>query len=123
MADKKDTFFQSEVIALERHEVKELIAEAVRDGVAQCVISCPIPHDLQNVIPHMLSMVKEVGEGSFEKGVEVSRENHLFTARLRSNFNWALSKLFLMIVIAVFTGVGSALWLGLKAFIKTQKGP
>ena len=120
MSNQDKVFMQTEIITLKVDQVKELITEAVTTGMTQCGMICPISKELGVEINHAFGMVKDVGDGKVDRGIEVIRGNHMFMKEMRGQFTKIFNKIVLTITVVLLGGLGTILWIGIRQWIGKQ---
>lgn len=98
--------------------IPEEIRQIFREELLQhkndlCRFSNISDPDIQ-VIGEYVHSVKRLGDGDFEKGVELVSENHKWLKELRNKGNWASKIAFGLLVSAIIGAFLTALWEGLK---------
>lgn len=103
-------------------DLRQVVEEAVKEGVKAGCAACPIPEKARDHIGHMVGVIEDMGDGDIRKGVAITRDNMAYVAKdrkLRSMiFNWAL-------YILIATGCSGLLWLvgmGIKAVARGTHG-
>ena len=113
-----DTLFQQEVVQVSPEQLKTIVADAVKSGLTDCV-TCPIPLDMHQEVGHIFGMMRDVGDGNVERGVEVVRHNHEYVAGLRAMTKTLFNKAFMAVVALGLAAVGGAMFLGVQHWAKT----
>jgi hypothetical protein len=110
-----------ETVALSMTDFRKIIRDTVNDALEH---QCRIPLEPAEVreVPHIIGMVKDIGDGKLDIGVERIRQNHHWFCKTRKLGEKVGTGLILLILGAVVTGVGSALWVGIKHLIHGVKG-
>jgi hypothetical protein len=110
-----------ETIAISMDEFKALIHEAVEEVLDH---KCRLPLTTEQIeeIPHMLGMVKDVGNDSLSKGVEEMRKNHQWFTKTRCMGEKIGTGLILLVLGGLVTGAGTVAVLGIKHAIKSVVG-
>ena len=105
-------------------ELERIVTQAVIAGITAhggCRV-CPIPDDMASDIPHILGMVQDIGSGEVRRGIETLRKNHEFIESDRSLRSKIGIGVLMAVVLAIVTGMLSALWLGIKLVMAQQSG-
>jgi len=106
-----------QIIRISAGELKALIAEGVAKGLESCPAgTCPIPEEARQELIHFFGMIKDVGEGQMSSGVEAIRQNHLFTFSARSVLKKTANKIYYTLLIALLSGIGGLVYLGIQHF-------
>lgn len=113
------TFYQ-ENIEIKVDNLRDIVKEAVEEGhkkAFEC-FNCPIDGELGEELPHFMGMVKDIGEGQADKGVERMRANHIFTRKTRKMSGKISTAAIIAIVTALSGGLITCIWLGIKEILK-----
>lgn len=96
-------------------DLKSIVLEAVATGLQHH--KCQYTESVQREIPHLFSVLEDIGNGSMKNGVEVSRVNHIFLVDFRSTLKSAVKKVIISTVAIIATAALAAFWLGFKGFL------
>ena len=122
MRNDGKVFMQTEVIQLSAEQTKQLITEAVVIALKESCTACPLPLEAREEVTHAFGMVKDIGDNSVRKGIETIRYNHEFVIVIRKAAGKLANKVFMTIIGVALTGLGAAIFLGVKAWIKIHSG-
>ena len=96
-------------------DLKTIVLEAVAIGLQHH--KCQYSEAVQKEIPHLFSVLEDIGAGNMKNGVELSRVNHIFLIDFRSTLKSAVKKVIISTVAIMATAALAAFWLGFKGFL------
>jgi len=96
-------------------DLKTIVLEAVAIGLQHH--KCQYSEAVQREIPHLFSVLEDIGNGNMKNGVEVSRVNHIFLIDFRNTLNSAVKKVVISTVVLMATAALAAFWLGFKGYL------
>lgn len=99
--------------------IKSAVAEALKDPT-HCRFQ-NVSNESARQLSHALGMISDLGEGTLASGIEEMRENHKWLKDMRTKSARASSAFFILAVTTLGAGMLSALWVGLKEFLKVAK--
>jgi len=117
MNDKHPLFFQNpDGTQITKLQLEEIISSAVVK-VIEKKCRFPISDEQANEAPHLFGMLKDIGGGDVSKGVEESRKNHVYVAKIRAKSDKFSTAVFMIIIATVTGGFLKACWMGIKSLV------
>ena len=98
-------------------ELKQIIKEAMQEGMAEHPIKCPIPAKAAQEMGHFFGMVEDVGKGDMRQGVENIR---LYFKAVESflTLHGKVTTWFVRSVVGgVLIAIGTLIVMGIKAAV------
>lgn len=99
--------------------LKSVIRAVVREEVERIKPSCCLNFNEQDRkdIDHAINVMKHVGGGHLNAGLEVVRSNHVWLKKQRETADKVSSAFLLVLIGTTTTGLLYALWQGIRHFV------
>lgn len=110
-----------------RQVIGEVMREIVHDAVQQAVsealarlpghtqCKCGLPERDQAQVGRFFGMVRDLGRGNADLGIEEMRENSRFVCTMRQGVATGRTAAIKLTVVSLLTAVGAGLWLLFRA--------
>ena len=96
-------------------EIQELKKILINDDTHKCRLGLN-PKDISD-FGHYIGMMRDLGEGSMDKGIEIIRDNHKWIKKQREVGNKISICILTTFIITIISGILGAVWLGIKQLV------
>jgi hypothetical protein len=105
------------------NEIKEILKDSFKSALKEvdCQIICPIPENARSEVGHMTGMIRDIGSGDLERGIETIRDNHKFIKRWHLTEQKVGSWVLKAVVVFVMGVMLTATWFGLTGRLPLMK--
>lgn len=94
--------------------VVEQLRLSVSNDIKCSIHKCPLSEETLGETTHFFGMIKDIGSGNLNGGVEEVRKNHSFVKRVRDKSDKFSTYVFMIFLASISGGVLKALWDGFK---------
>ncbi len=101
----------------DKTEIAEIITHTLKSG---CV--CGLKQETTQEVGHFFARLKDLGQGNLNKGIESFSDAVEMVARIRDFGAKVGSTVAVAICIAIATGLGTLIVMGVKAAVKKAAG-
>lgn len=117
MVDSHPLLFQNDDGTLiTKAQLEDIISSSVaKANEKKCRF--PISDENANEAPHLFGMLKDIGGGDVSKGVEESRKNHIYVAKIRAKSDKFSTAVFMILIATITGGFLKACWMGIKSLV------
>lgn len=120
MTNSKIEVTKDDLTVITIAELKVFIQESVSEAMKKHVCRIKADDKVVDEIPDFMNALRHIGEGDISRGTACIQENHRVMTKLRRRSDALAVKISNFILLAITGGILSALWLGIKQYIKAD---